>query len=121
MKTYTFNKEGRDWYIDLPEFIEQGGSKGDLQMVEGADTMLEIMSNSGSSVVLTIDRTPFNGADVLDLVERCDPYVGGGYYKLHKFEEKVFDKTMWLCGVTEFVFGDLPQKIFVKRETNSIS
>lgn len=44
MKEYKFIKEGRDWFIDLPEYIEGGGSKGDLQMVEGADKMLDMMA-----------------------------------------------------------------------------
>ena len=41
MKSYKFIKTGLDWYIDLPEFLEQGGSIGDLQMVDGADKMLD--------------------------------------------------------------------------------
>jgi hypothetical protein len=44
MKTYRFIKTRPEWYIDLPEFIEQGGSEGDLQMVEGADNMQQMMA-----------------------------------------------------------------------------
>lgn len=29
MKQHRFLKEGSEWYIDLPEYLEQGGSKGD--------------------------------------------------------------------------------------------
>jgi hypothetical protein len=50
VQTYRFIKEGTEWYIDLPEYIENGGSKGDLQMVEGADTMLDIISAGGDEV-----------------------------------------------------------------------
>lgn len=115
MNTYRFLKEGRDWFIDLPQYIENGGSKGDLQMVEGADTMLDLISQGSNEVSLSLDRTPFAGSDVLNLVERCDPFVGGGYYNLPVFEGKEFNKTMWLCAVTEYVFGDLPEQIFIKR------
>lgn len=115
MNTYRFIKEGRDWYIDLPEYIENGGSKGDLQMVEGADTMLDVISDGTNEVSLTLDRTSFSGSDILTLTERCDPYIGGGYYLLQTFEGKAFNKTMWLCAVTEYVFGDLPAQIFIKR------
>jgi hypothetical protein len=86
MRLYKFIKEGRDWYIDLPEFIEEGGSKGDLQMVEGADKMLDIISQGKTEVSMAIDRVPFPGADELKLIERCDPFVGGGYYNLRFFE-----------------------------------
>jgi len=115
MNTYRFIKEGRDWYIDLPEYIENGGSKGDLQMVEGADTMLDFISGGANEVSLILDRTAFSGSDTLKLLERCDPYVGGGYYNLKVFDGKEFKKTMWLCAVTEYVFGDLPEEIFIKR------
>ena len=53
MASYTFIKESSGWYIDLPEYIEQGGNKGDLAMVEGADTMLDIMS--GGNPVITLE------------------------------------------------------------------
>jgi hypothetical protein len=115
MNTYRFIKEGRDWYIDLPEYLENGGSKGDLQMVEGADKMLDFISEGKNSVSLTIDKIPFTGSDELTLIERCDPFVGGGYYKLQIFEGKEMNQTMWLCAVTEYVFGDLPEQIFIKR------
>ena len=115
MKTYRFIKEGRDWYIDLPEYLKKGGSKGDLQMVEGADTMLDLISNGLSDVSLTLDRSSFPGADKLVLTERCDPVIGGGYYSLTIFEGRDYNRTMWLCAVTEFVFGDLPKEIFIKR------
>lgn len=115
MKTFRFIKRGRDWYIDLPQYIEQGGSEGDLQMVEGADSMLDIMAGNADKVTLRIDQEPFEGADFLQLMERCDPYIGGGYYKLETYEGEEINRTMWLCGVTEFVFGDLPERIYVKR------
>lgn len=115
MNTYRFIKEGANWYIDLPEYIENGGNKGDLQMVEGADTMLDIISAGNDDVSLILDRAPFAGSDELTLIERCDPIVGGGYYNLQIFEGKEFNQKMWLCAVTEYVFGDLPEQIFIKR------
>ena len=115
MEAYTFVKEEGKWYIDLPEYIAAGGDKGDLQMVEGADTMLDIIVDGGDSVSLFLDRVPFPGSDKLVLTERCDPSIGGGYYKLGVFEGKEFNWTMWLCAVTEYVFGDLPEEIFIKR------
>jgi len=115
MNKYHFIKEGSDWFIDLPEYIEQGGSKGDLQMVEGADKMLDYISGENNEVSLIIDRNFFTGSDELILIERCDPVIGGGYYTLRTFEGKEIHQTMWLCAVTEYVFGDLPEQIFIKR------
>lgn len=115
MKSYTFIKTGQDWYIDLPEYIEQGGNKGDLQMVDGADKMLDMMAGNQDFVILNIAREQFDGADMLILTEKCDPLIGGGYYLMTSYEGQEIYRTMWLCQVTEFVFGELPQQIFVKR------
>lgn len=115
MKSYRFIKEGRDWYIDLPEYIENGGSRGDLQMVEGADVMLEMMCDNGTSVTLFIDKENFEGADQLTLTEICDPIVGGGYYFLKIYNGKEINQIMWLCAVTEYVFGGLPERIYIKQ------
>jgi hypothetical protein len=40
IRQHRFVKEQSEWYIDLPEYLEAGGSKADLQMVSVADTML---------------------------------------------------------------------------------
>ncbi|MDB5197859.1 MAG: hypothetical protein JWP88_2230 [Flaviaesturariibacter sp.] len=116
MKTYQFIRTEREWYIDLPQYIEQGGSKGDLQMVEGADKMLDMMAADSDKVTLTIATEPFDGADALILTEKCDPYIGGGYYLMRQYEGIAVNRTMWLCQVTEFVFGDIPPEIFIRRE-----
>jgi hypothetical protein len=116
MNPYKFIKHGQEWYIDLPAFIEQGGSMGDLQMVDGADKMLDMMAEDDTSVILYISKEPFEGADMLTLTEECDPYIGGGYYCMEKYEGQEINRTMWLCQVTEYVFGELPAQIFVKRK-----
>lgn len=115
MKTYRFKKEDDKWYIDLPQFLEAGGNKADLQMVEGADTMLDLMADQKNEVRLQLSMTEFKDADKLDLKERCDPSVGGGYYIMELYEGRKIELLMWLCGVTEWVFGELPERIFVKR------
>lgn len=116
MKVYKFIKTGHEWYIDLPEFIEQGGSIGELQMVDGADKMLDMMAGNDDSVVIYIAKEQFDGADILTLTEKCDPNIGGGYYMMKEYEGQEINRTMWLCQVTEFVFGEIPPQIFVKRK-----
>ena len=117
MKTYCFIRSGADWYIDLPEYLAQGGSKGDLQMVDGADKMLDMLAGNDSKVLLTISTAAFDGADMLTLTERCDAIIGGGYYLMKQYEGQEINRTMWLCQVTAFVLGDIPATIFVKKET----
>ncbi len=115
MKPYKFIRTGQDWYIDLPEFLDQGGSVGDLQMVDGADKMLDMMAGNKDYVIVDVAKEQFDGADILTLIEKCDPYIGGGNYMMKHYEGQEINRTMWLCQVTEFVFGDIPQTIFVKK------
>lgn len=117
MQTHRFVKEYGGWYIHLPQYIEQGlGTKGDLAMVEGADTMLDYIAAGADAVALTLSETPIEGSDLLQLEALRDPSIGGGYYMLHRFEGQELQQRMWLCGVTEYVFGKMPEQIYVRRE-----
>ena len=116
MKSYKFIKTGSDWYIDLPEYIEKGGTIGDLQMVDGADKMLDMMATGADTVLLSVSEKPFEAADELILTERCDPFIGGAYYMMKRYNGEEINRSLWLCQVTAFIFGDLPEKIFVRKE-----
>ena len=117
MKIYKFSKKGKDWYIDLPEYLEQGGNEGDLQMIDGADKMLNIMAGKNDQVTLSISQEHFDGADRLILTEKCDPYIGGGNYLMTTFKGQEINQAMWLCQVTDFVFGDIPDHIYIRQES----
>jgi hypothetical protein len=75
-----------------------------------------MMAGPASDVTLRISEQDFDGADKLTLIEKCDPFLGGGNYMMKEYEGKEINQMLWLCQVTEFVFGYLPQEIFVKRE-----
>lgn len=116
MQTHKFYKENSGgWYIDLPQYLEAGGSKGDLAMVAGADTMLDIVAEGRTVVTITTDTEPFEGADKVQLLKLCEPSMGGGYYLMSVFEGRGVHQEMWLWGVTEFVFGRMPVEIYLKR------
>ena len=115
MKTHRFLREGSGWYIDLPEYLEQGGSKGDLAMVAGADTLLDIISEGKDEVIIQLSTEEFEGSDELTLVEVCAPSLGGGYYIMEEYEGNKLHHRLWLCAVTNFVFGYLPERIFIRR------
>lgn len=103
-----FKKEedGR-WYVVLPWFP---GPKAALEMVQGADTFLDLLSNGSSIVRLKVGA--FATPDLATLTKYQDSQIDGAYYetivdgKLHR---------MWLCGVTEFVFGKMPRTIAYKQ------
>ena len=111
MRNYKFYKEetGR-WYVDLPEWE---GEKAELEMVSGADTFLEILSQGEQTVNVVLSTVPFDGSDVLEL-HREDEIIGGGWYQLLEYMSIPYELEMWLCEVTRFVFGELPKSIYFK-------
>ena len=105
MKIYTFNKEQGNWYIDLPDWQ---GTKPELQMVAGADTLLDHLSNNGCMVKISmsIDKLSPVGFQTLKRIIQTPP--NGCVYHLGF-------TPVWLCNVTKFVFDGLfPKQIHFK-------
>lgn len=105
MKNYTFNKEHGSWYIDLPNWE---GTKAELQMVAGADTLLDQLSNQGTSVkvAMSTDKVSPEGYQTLKRIMQTPP--NGCIYHLGFV-------PVWLCNVTKFVFeGIFPKQIHFK-------
>lgn len=105
MKTYEFYKDVLgNWYIDLPDYP---GSKEDLQMILGADVMLDQIRESIdrnlsiqlSSVKVSLSLEPFPNAGVLN-------HHGLGWYETKDYG------MIWLCSVTEWLFGSYPKIIY---------
>ncbi|MCP4521009.1 MAG: hypothetical protein GY827_04835 [Cytophagales bacterium] len=107
MRTFKFEREsdGR-WYVVLPEWQ---GDKEELEMVAGADMFLEIMAQGENEVVIDVDIEPFDGFKYKLTFQ--DHEAGGGTYYLRG---ELFEFPVWLCHVTEFVYGYLPENIFVR-------
>ncbi len=123
-----FYKEDNRWYLDSVKYIEQGGTKAELEMVSGADRLLQLLSSYSvnvpkhpydiwaelgyvqevryaSDVVLDIQTVPFVGANTLmKLPEE------GWYTQLND------GHLLWLCPVTLFIFdGVYPDFIYYKK------
>ena len=120
-----FVKENKIWYADLPEFLEQGlGTKANLMMVDGADTFLDLLSSNTDEVTLKISPQPFKGyqagmkrfkkgmnRQLLDLIGHA-PVDYGAYYNVSELHGKPYQHQLWLCPVTEYVFGSYPEDIY---------
>ena len=114
-KELTFNKnEKGEWYLQLPEW---NGDPADLQMVEGADQWLELVSKGNSKINLTLSTDNFDGAEVLTLLRTKEQNLGGGgIYYLENYQGEAVRLKIWLCEVTRFIFDDLPQKIYFLKK-----
>ena len=98
------------WYIDLPEWQ---GPRANLEMVAGADTMLEVFANGQERVNVTFTNYEANDIEA-DLLLN---HISGGTYTVTRMNENYSNvpERMWLCGVTKFVFNsDYPETISVK-------
>lgn len=107
----TFVKLCNKWYIDLPSYE---GELPELQMVAGADDLLQEIANKSdktNQVTIEIVENRKESDIQLDLVELTQ---SGGTYKVHSTENQFETKQLWLCNVTKFVFGDHPKEIFAK-------
>lgn len=108
-----FYKTQDCWFIDLPEYLEAGGDIADLQMVEGADTMLDELSNGGPVITLLISDTPYSEYNRELLLDYIDPEGYGSIYT-----DLSNGKSVYLCPVTLFVFGgEYPKSIYIKLPT----
>ena len=104
-----FYKEESMWYADVPGWP---GPKAMLLMVDGADTFLDYLTNHGEEITLDISLDPKQGYEVLNYTH---PHPGndGAYYTT---EMDGADHKLWLCGVTEFVFGYMPEEVWYRRK-----
>ena len=99
---FRFYRDELRWYVDLPEWT---GSHDDLEMIEGADVLLNILSNDHYEVEVKFADEPFEGCHTLTLLEN-------GYYTNNAWHGP---STIWLCHVTEFVFGKYPKFIYYAK------
>lgn len=103
MREFTFKKEGDRWFIVLPEWK---GDKEDLEMVYGADTMLDILSQGEIEVNIPFSLEPYDSKFRLEFDhEEFD----GSFYNLKGKNHSI---EVWLCAVTKYVFGFYPQTIY---------
>lgn len=113
-RTIRFYKNAKgEWYADIPEWE---GDIADLQMVEGADELLEWVSRFSDECNLLMADNHLSNAEILNLVyAREENLGGGGDYLLESFRGNHINHKLWLCGVTEFVFSQLPETIYFKE------
>lgn len=113
-RDFSFYKTNKgEWYIDLPEWK---GDPKDLQMIQGADEWLDLVSGA-DEVTLAISDVTFKGAESITLIRLGEPNLGGGgNYFLESCQNQKVGLKIWLCEIVEFIFGEYPQRLyFAKR------
>ena len=110
IREFKFYKDEGGWFVDLPEWE---GTKADLAMVSGADTMMDIISQGENDIKVLLSTEEFDGSNRLEFL-RESPEVGeGSWYLMKSYKGIEYDLELWLCDVTIFVFGNFPKNIYV--------
>ena len=100
-------EDGR-WFVILPEW---DGDQEDLEMVEGANKMLDSLTTDGMYSSLDISMEDPEDEDNFTLdIEAHDE--DGAFYNVIGCDK--FEGTIWLCNVVHFVFGDHPDRLFCR-------
>ena len=128
---------GRKWYLDLPSWK---GGKDDLEMVHGADKMLDIMAKGKDRVSIEASNTDDGRGDYI-IAKLIAHNEHGGTYQILDFDknfdtkyiyqaphypdeeeylapqkEPEYTGIFWLCNVTHKMFGDFyeihPEMVF---------
>jgi len=105
-----YKESSNKWYVDLPEWP---GEKAALEMVAGADTMLDYMAEGANKVRMYFSLEPFDGCDKLEFIRLATDIGEGAYYKFKDFRGIEINLEMWLCDVTTFVFDGFPKILYV--------
>ena len=109
MKKLSFSKEDGNWYINLKFWP---GPKSALEMVQGADRLLDQLSQNTNHVKLKVYETLQDDALKVSLITP-NKLTNGGNYTIKG--PQGFPKKMWLCNVTRFVYlGRMPKELYIK-------
>ena len=104
----TFEKweDGR-WFVVLPDY---DGDQEDLEMVDGADTFLDYLTEDG--LYVTVDVSLEDTGDDAIILKLAAHDAIGGTYEVENLPEFKYD--VWLCNVVHFLFGEHPDMIYFK-------
>lgn len=98
------------WYVDIPAYP---GPKAELEMVCGADTMLKLLAQDENEIYLSFADKPLHNCIVLTKIKDT-PDVGGAEYLFTSYMGVDYNLNVWLCDVTKWVFGYLPNTIYIQ-------
>lgn len=110
MRLKFVKEDSKNWYIDLPNWT---GRKSALQMVAGADTLLDLISCGTDEVILFVSNHDFDGAEVITKVRKS--WFNGADYHCKTYKGVEINHDLWLCNVTKFVLGYFPEKIYFAK------
>ena len=118
--SFTKEENGR-WYVDFPNWPL---SHDNLEMVAGADDLLDLLNKGTNHVTLQVSTKPlakFDSIKTIELKKVHSALTKGAFYTvetpLEGWEKpnSIRRKQLWLCPVTLTVLGHYPQNIYFRK------
>lgn len=103
MREFRFVKLSGRWFADIP----YEGDINDLQMVSGADTLLECYNTNGNGIVTCVMLEP--GDSRYDWgVTYFKKISGTEYGATYSVDGEYYRGEVWLCPVLKYVLDEYP-------------
>ena len=110
MREFRFVKLSSKWFVDIP----WDGDINDLQMVSGADTLLDCHDKDGNGIVTCVllenGDKPKNGWCVTYFKKLSESEYGATY----SVEDVHYRGDIWLCSVLKYVLGEYPDSFEIE-------
>ncbi len=101
-----FVKLSEKWFIDIPWI----GDVNDLQMVDGADSLLEILADGAQEFNCTVSTTMLmNRRWLVHLEKVSEDEIGANYQAISDY----ISTPVWLCNVTKHLFKEFPNNFYI--------
>lgn len=114
----SFTKElDERWYVDFPNWPL---SHDNLEMVAGADDLLDLLNDDSNHVHLKVSTKYFDKSIKLKKVKSA--LTKGAFYVVEtplkgwENSNSIRKKQLWLCPVTLTVLGHYPKYIYFKKK-----
>lgn len=103
-KILSFVKLSERWFVDIP----WEGDVSNLQMVAGADLLLDSLCNGNARISIEVSTDPIK--DYIHLNRVSEDEFGATY----RVNTPNFSGEIWLCLVTLAVFPNYPKDLYMK-------
>lgn len=106
-KTVDFYKKKGRWYAAIPEYLAEGGSEEDCEMIFGADKWLENHAKGNDQITLKLSSVNYHLGRTLQKI--CEDQDGAVY-----IPQNDNMSPLWLCNVSKYVWGNHPDYLYYK-------
>jgi hypothetical protein len=110
-----FVNENGSWYVYLPNFFRQGGTKEQLRMRDGAEILLNYLADGNPEVVIEVSEDPISlEPDHIGILDSLRDTQGGADYLVYDINGLLIS-AVWLSEPVKLYFGNYPDKFYIRK------